>query len=413
MRKAKVLIVYVREFQIIRKTIEDSIFCFGQYCPYNVEVFYYSYQPDMDMDSVLKHMQFDVVIFHSIFIFQRSVWDQQKWNRTIDRFASLWTGAKKVLIAQDEQYLTVRIHEFINKVKIDTLITCANRKTTDILYPAEKVNLKQIITVLPGYVDEKLWKKVRQIEQKEKIRRDIDIGYRTDKTPYALGYLGRQKTLVTEVFNEVAKKYPMQKLDVKNTVNGKNAYFGLDWFRFLLRCRTVIVCPGGASIQDAKGEIRWRVNAYQKKNQNATYEEIDRDVLKVYGDPIDYSSITPRFFDAAMTKTCQILIEGDYIGEFQSDIHYIELKKDFSNLDDVLKRVQDKNLCRRIAETAYRDIVLSGKYTYRRYVQNIFRLVIPSRLSKDTFGMKLKIIHIILGLNNIIVDRFVVNKINS
>lgn len=407
-KKLKVLVVYYREAKHIRKTIEDSICCFGKYTPENIEVFYYSYRPDINIDIFLKHMHFDIVMFHFIFICQRWHWNTQQWKDTVERFQGLWKGALKVLFAQDEQYLTDKIHEFVNRVGIHTLFTCANESAANILYPEERVSLKQLKMVLTGYVDEQTLKNVKKMIRTENIKREIDIGYRADVTPFALGFQGRLKTLIPEVVNERAGEYPNLKLDVKNTIGSKNTFFGMDWFRFLLQCRTMLGSLGGASIQDPHGEIRWRVSEYQKKNRKATYEEIDEAVLKVYAETIDYTAISPRCFEVAMTKTCQVLVEGEYAGIFKPGIHYIELKKDFSNLDQVFEKIQDERYCRKLANRTYRDVIQSGKYTYRRYVQEVMDAIVPFASRTASGRMNSLYASAVLKLHNILIDRRII-----
>jgi hypothetical protein len=72
-----------------------------------------------------------------------------------------------------------------------------------------------------------------------------------------------------------------------------------------------------------------------------------------------------------VTRTCQVLVEGDYSGVLKGGEHYIEIKRDLSNVEEVLDLMQDEALRERIVETAYRDIVESGLYTYRRLVEQI------------------------------------------
>jgi hypothetical protein len=65
---------------------------------------------------------------------------------------------------------------------------------------------------------------------------------------------------------------------------------------------------------------------------------------------------------------CQILFEGKYSGILQPMVHYIPLKKDFSNLDDVIRGFRDAALRRTLTENAYRDLIASGGYSYERFV---------------------------------------------
>jgi hypothetical protein len=50
-------------------------------------------------------------------------------------------------------------------------------------------------------------------------------------------------------------------------------------------------------------------------------------------------------------------------------VHYIPLKKDFSNFDDVLCMFRDETVRREVSEKAYRDLIASGRYSYRRFVE--------------------------------------------
>jgi hypothetical protein len=55
--------------------------------------------------------------------------------------------------------------------------------------------------------------------------------------------------------------------------------------------------------------------------------------------------------------------------------HYIPLKRDFSNIDDVLKKVRDDQYVREMTERAYKDICLSGKYTYQKMAADFERAI--------------------------------------
>jgi len=86
-------------------------------------------------------------------------------------------------------------------------------------------------------------------------------------------------------------------------------------------------------------------------------------------------ALSPRHFEACMTRTCQALVEGEYGGILKPGVHYIEIKKDWSNIPEVIKQIEDVDYCERIADNAYRDIVESGSYTYRNFVQLVLEHV--------------------------------------
>ncbi len=63
-----------------------------------------------------------------------------------------------------------------------------------------------------------------------------------------------------------------------------------------------------------------------------------------------YRAISPRVFEAAMTKTCQILTRGDYSGVIEPDIHYIPIEPDFSDYKEALSKFRDLSFRNQIIE---------------------------------------------------------------
>ena len=53
------------------------------------------------------------------------------------------------------------------------------------------------------------------------------------------------------------------------------------------------------------------------------------------------NQISPRVFEAIALRTALVLFEGEYSGIIAPGVHYIPLKKNLSNLDDVLSLLGD------------------------------------------------------------------------
>jgi hypothetical protein len=66
-----------------------------------------------------------------------------------------------------------------------------------------------------------------------------------------------------------------------------------------------------------------------------------------------------------------VLVEGDYSGVLRPHEHYIELKRDYSNLDEVLDLIERDEVREEITEAAYRDVIESGLYTYESFVDEV------------------------------------------
>jgi hypothetical protein len=82
------------------------------------------------------------------------------------------------------------------------------------------------------------------------------------------------------------------------------------------------------------------------------------------------NQISPRIFEAIGCGTLLILFEGEYSGILRPNLHYVPLKKDFSNLKSVISILRNEQKCKAITEQAYRDIIESGKYSYQTFIRN-------------------------------------------
>ena len=87
------------------------------------------------------------------------------------------------------------------------------------------------------------------------------------------------------------------------------------------------------------------------------------------------NQISPKFFEAIRLRTALVLFEGKYSDLVAPDTHYIPLKKDYSNIDDVFAKLEDFDLLESLTSRAYRDIVESGRYSYRSFVGEVDQLI--------------------------------------
>jgi hypothetical protein len=75
--------------------------------------------------------------------------------------------------------------------------------------------------------------------------------------------------------------------------------------------------------------------------------------------------------EAAAMRTPMVLFTGHYSGVVAPGEHYIELKKDFSNIDAVLAALDDLEGLERMADRAFDRLVGSGDFSYRQLVKLI------------------------------------------
>ena len=141
------------------------------------------------------------------------------------------------------------------------------------------------------------------------------------------------KVRIAEIFDNISKKYNF-KTDI--SLKKEDTLFGDKWFEFLLRCKATIGVEGGASILDRDGTIRKIVLDYLKENPGVTFSEVSDKFLKKVDNALTLRCISPRHFEACITRTCQFLVEGNYNDIFIPWRHYIPIKKDYSNVEEVI-----------------------------------------------------------------------------
>jgi hypothetical protein len=358
-----ILVLYYATTYPIRATIWDHLYAFrrhsGQRC------FYWN----MAFGKIpwfIKAVPFDLVIFDTIFL-----WYRADFERILPNAAPVkQLSAIKVALPQDEFFQTDRLCAFINDFGIDAVFSVMPPDTWEAIYPTvdrQKVRFYQALT---GYLEEETLERIQRLAA-ENAPRTIDVGYRAVHSPYFLGRHGRLKVEVAEVFQEHA---PAHQLATDISTDEKDTFLGDDWYRFLLRCKYTIGVEGGSSVLDHDGSIRQKVRAYLSEHPQASFEQVET-VCFPGIDRLQMAAISPRQLEACATRTCQILVEGEYNGILQAGKHYIALRSDFSNIEDVLATLAqaeletEENVREAMVEQAYQDIVASGQYTYRSFVR--------------------------------------------
>jgi hypothetical protein len=320
----------------------------------------------LGIPSYVSRIHFDLVVYHYTFFALK--WDFNKFEKLEKRYSRLkYVRGYKIAIPQDEYIYSDAVNDFFRSFGIKMVFTCLPESEYQKVYPREKSGLEHYVTVTTGYVDELAVEEIAQRVSKD-TKRPIDIGYRARKVPY---WLGRHGTIKWQVGERIRNAAKARGLDVDISCEPKDVFVGREWYRFLQRSRVFLGCEGGASLHDATGEIRQKVEQYVQQHPDAPFEEVEAACFPGMDGNLRLFAISPRHYECCITKTCQALVEGEYNGIFKPDIHYIEIKRNWSNINEVLKKIEDVEYCKQIAENAYRDIVHSGLYTYRRFVQKI------------------------------------------
>ena len=276
--------------------------------------------------------------------------------------------AVKVVLPQDEFLNMDLICDFIKEFGISHVFSVAPESEWPIIYRTVDLKTVKFHKVLTGYIDDSLINKVKKIARSMPRERSIDIGYRTHRIPFWLGRHGNLKWLIADVFQDKARQ---RGLIVDISTRSEDTIQGDDWYRFLLRCKYQIGVEGGASILDWDGTYRKSTGEYLRQQPQATFEEVEQACFPGADGSLRLFALSPRHFECCVTRTCQVLVEGDYDGVLVPGKHYIELKRDFSNIDDVLDIILEDELREEITGRSWEDIVESGRFTYRFFVDYV------------------------------------------
>jgi hypothetical protein len=334
------------------------------------EVLYYNtfdVAPSMLVDdrpgnppSWLQNKHFDAVILHNTFLCFR--WTGSYFYRWKYYFG--WVGkldCLKIAIPQDEYDHCEILDEWMFDWKISAIFTNFDEELRRLFYPImhDKAVFYRALT---GYIDDGVAKqyknRIRPIEE-----RITHIVYRARHLPYWFGGLGQMKHQIADI---VARRATERGLTCDISTRVEDEILGDRWLDFLASGKCVIGCEGGSSVLDHRGEIRTLIQAMLKKKAEMTFQEV-HERMPAGWDGYHFLTVTPRHFEAVITKTCQILIEGRYDDVLIADKHYLPLKRDFSNLDEILGKIEDQHYLRDIVECAYKDIYLSGSYSYQKF----------------------------------------------
>jgi len=211
-------------------------------------------------------------------------------------------------------------------------------------------------------------------------QRDIDVGYRGRPLTPVMGSGALEKSVIGERFRELAGTTALR---VDIATGEEERLYGDAWYRFLGRCKAVLGVESGTSYIDLEDEVHLDYAKRLAEGRPVTLEALLDGPLGRWDHNFAYRTISPRHFEAAAFRICQVLFEGEYSGVLQPMTHYLPLKKDFSNFDQVVEWLGDGRLRAEIIENAHRDLIRSGRYSYERFVQGMDEELIARGLSPE------------------------------
>jgi hypothetical protein len=363
-----ILVVYWYNAPHMRMTTVDHLHSFERYLDHR---FYYVNLQDERLPWYVTEVDYDIIIFHDLFFCGR--WGGpplfEKLRKKIDFLKDY--PAFKIAVPQDEFISADLLGDFINSFDVHVVFSVSPESEWPKIYREVDRTRVKFYCVLTGYLDEQTQRRIEAITAATR-ERTIGIGYRAGSRNWRQGaWLGRHGLLKFEVAHVFQREAPQFGIQTDISTRAEDVFMGDDWLRFLARCKYMIGVEGGASILDWDGSTRIRTLTYVEEHPEASMEEIERECFPGMDGKLALYALSPRHLEACATRTCQVLIEGDYNGVLQAGRHYIPVKRDFSNINEVLEIVRQDEARAAIVEAAYQDVVASGRYTYHDFAEFI------------------------------------------
>ncbi|MFN2577926.1 MAG: hypothetical protein ABR607_09595 [Pyrinomonadaceae bacterium] len=363
------LLLYNHPLAADAATIMENVHAFERHSRFKV----WTVNTQLGLPQSLGKLRFQGIVFHySIF------GDRYALNDQFLSYLEENRESYKVAFFQDEYHYCRQRFDFLNHHRIDCVYTLLEPTHFKDVYQ-KFTNVPKLISHIPGYVSDDLIGIARRKARPDE-ERAIDIGYRARPLPFYMGQGAQEKTGIATRFCERARALGLR-LDI--ATEEQSRIYGEAWYDFIANCRAFLGVEAGVSIFDVDDVVRHEATRLLAERPGITFQEMSERLLNSRENRIYYRTISPRHFEAAAFSVCQILFEGRYSGIIQPLVHYIPLKKDFSNFDDCIRMFQDKALRRELTDNAYRDLIGSGQYSYQKFIAEFDQTLLEAGLQRE------------------------------
>jgi hypothetical protein len=367
-----VLLLYDRptlpwEFMYADNVIEN-IAAFGRHSRFRV----WPYNVEYGFRRGLEKVEFDAVVIHySVFIPRENYMLGPEMIDWLSR-----SEAYKVAFFQDEHHHCRMRFSFLETAGVDCVYTMLRQPYADEVY-GRVPGVTSTVPHFPSYVSSELVK-AAGVHAKPDAERRLDIGYRGRPMPAYMGRGALEKKEIADRFVEAARDSGLI-MDIKTGEHDR--IYAEDWHKFTADSRGTLGTESGVSCFDIEDEVLESYERLSADGHEPTIDELERDgPLARWDGKIPYRTVTPRNFEAAAFRTCQILYDGEYSGVMEPMRHYIPLRKDFSNVDEVIDLFKQPDLRAELTRNAYEDLIASGRYTYEEMISGFDAKLIEAGL---------------------------------
>ncbi|MEN5083798.1 glycosyltransferase [Bosea sp. TWI1241] len=341
----------------------DYIFAFERYAPDNNYAYHQISKP---VPAELQRLSWDAAIFDSTSLGTVTLRPRNRFIAIRDSLRFLRdSDALKLVFPQDDATHSALLDQFFAWLKVDAVYSVRPHQR-ELLYPITSQRAR-FFSVLSGYVDDAAVESMRSFAKPFDERQWV-VGQRVLAHPAWGGSLSLLKSRAAVVMKEECIRRGIS-CDVSTDPN--DAIMGKNWHRFLADCRFVVGAEGGMSVWDPYGTINDAVADYSAAHPEATFEQIEDACFPGLDGVFEFPGVGPRLFEAAAVGCGQVLVEGEHRGLVRPWVHYIPLKRDFSNFDEVFAAMANRDRVLDMIAATQQDLVASPKFRYKTMVDDV------------------------------------------
>ncbi len=302
--------------------------------------------------------------YQAIFLHYSVRFPLDQISESAAKILSVFTGLKGLFI-QDEYDRVNRTKYWIKRIGFHIIFTVVPQQSIAKVYPPLEFPDTKFIHNLTGYAPTELNTDLNINVILPPSRRNIVIGYRGRKLPIKYGALGIDKIRIgrdVKLICELQKIIHDIEWDEYSRIHGKK------WYEFLSSCKAMLGSESGSNVFDWDGSLTESINGYIHCHPSFNEIQIYTNFIKPLETDGLMNQVSPRIFEMAAACTIMILYEGTYSGVIQPNIHYFPLKRDLSNLQDVLSQLMNDDLIDEMALRTRHDIIDSGRFSYQSFI---------------------------------------------
>jgi len=346
--------------QVVRNephTNTRDLYSFGLLAKFADVTFVNALGPGIDE---IEERNFDLVIVSNSFMVMRS---SPYWPTLLRRSSQvLGNASRRILFLQDDYHRIDKTVSFAKDMDIQVYSVFAGEAG---IYSDYGITAEPWLI---GFADDQMDQLLSTIRI-DWTARTIDVGQRVYMLPLEFGTEGRRKAELAVKFSEKMAEHGLI-CDV--STDERDRFSGLEWFKFLSRCRATIGRHSGASLVTKSPFDQARARVVEEVYRNKRF---DQQLVRYIGTrqtERPYLAPSPRFFEAASLNVLQILEKSSVPYGIEEWNHFVPVSADLSDSEVVAKFIRSSE-AREMVERCHLELFGNPKWQRENWMENLAR----------------------------------------